>query len=747
MKFNKSFFVLSALSAGIILATNANASGKTVAQAEPASPNRAFFKGHVQAPPVVSAMSSYSSVIDVTAVKTTDGATEIHVTTNGLVRQPKATKEGDRLSLVFENFGSSVTDRTVAVNTTEVSTFALKGVGRDSVLDLDLKQYGQFSTRTSANTFVLKIYPVPGTPSITPLHAFASTIKNVNFTRTKSGEEKAIVNLSATNAVVDVKQENSKIFVRFPGTQFPAGMVKNRFFNDTKAVYSSAKSYNVGDEGVLELAVNGNYEYVVYQLDNQVIISVSRKVAGGTATSKPSSTVYSGKKISMDFQNAEIRRIIQVLSEYTGQNIVASDSVQGTISLNLKEVPWEQALNIITKSKGLAQRRDGSVILVAPIAEITRFEELEATAYTQSLTLSPLITKVIQLNYAKAKDVAEMLRAASASSVDQIDSGANRILAAAADDSSTSLLSNRGSVSIDERTNTLAVSDTAEKINEIKGLIEQIDIPVRQVMIEARIVRASTSFSKSLGVKWGFMKKSGVSIASDMTNLTTQYNNRFSGDGETIDSNVNIDLGQTLGTSSIALGLINTSNTLLGLELSALQSDGLGEVLSTPKVLTGDKQEATIRSGVRLPYQTTSGNNGTTTIFQDAVLELLVTPSITPEGTVQMTLEVSKDSQGELTDAGYAIDTNKLKTNVLVNDGETIVLGGLFEETRNNGYTKVPFFGDIPLVGNLFKSKTKSESRQELLIFVTPKIFNDPTEKSTLANLGDSKLISSISSR
>ena len=229
-----------------------------------------------------------------------------------------------------------------------------------------------------------------------------------------------------------------------------------------------------------------------------------------------------------------------------------------------------------------------------------------------------------------------------------------------------------------------------------------------------------------------------------MNNLTTQYNNKYGGESETIDSNVNLDLGQTMGTSGIALGLINTSKTLLGLELSALQSDGLGEVLSKPKILTGDKQEARISSGVKLPYQSTSNDNGTTTVFQEALLELLVTPSITPDGTVQMKLEVSKDTQGSLTDMGYAIDTNKLKTNVLVNDGETVVLGGLFEETRNNDASKVPLLGDIPVLGHLFKSKSRIIKREELLIFVTPTIINDPTAKNTLANLGDSKLISSI---
>lgn len=702
------------------------------------APTQPFFSSNADKKPVLADAGSSNSIIDVAAVRTTDNATEIHVTTNGLVRQPKARKEDNQLILTFDNLSSNVSEKHVLVKTNEVESIQLNTDTESPTLKINLAKYGQFTTRIVGNTFILKIYPSVVTTAITVAPTTALT--GINFTRSKGGEEKAIISVNNLKTPADVKQVKDKILVTFKGSQFPSNLVRNRFFNDTKAVYSSAKTYNQNGNGILELSVNGSYDYVVYQLDNQVVINVGRKVAmaaGNTDKAKQ----YSGKKLSMDFQNADIRRIIQVMAEHTGQNIVASDSVEGTISLRLNDVPWEQALNIISKSKGLAQRRDGNVILVAPLAEITRNEALEATAYSQSMTLSPLVTKVVQLNYANAKNVADMLRPTRSG----LDNGAlNQIRMANADESTTSLLSSRGSVSIDERTNTIAITDTNEKINVIKSLVEQIDVPVRQVMIEARIVRASTNFSKAIGVKWGLLKNSGLTMASDMNNLTTQYNNKYGGQSETIDRNVNLDLGQTMGTSGIALGLINTSKTLLGLELSALQSDGLGEVLSKPKILTGDKQEARISSGVKLPYQSTSDDNGTTTVFQEALLELLVTPSITPDGTVQMKLEVSKDTQGSLTDMGYAIDTNKLKTNVLVNDGETVVLGGLFEETRTNDASKVPLLGDIPVLGHMFKSKSRTLKREELLIFVTPTIINDPTAKNTLANLGDSKLISSI---
>lgn len=712
-----------------------------IAKAQPkqvAAPQQPFFSSNADKKPLLADAGSSNSIIDVAAVRTSDNATEIHVTTNGLVRQPKAKKEDNQLILTFDNLSSTVSEKRVMVNTNEVEFVQLTTDTESPTLKVNLTKYGQFTTRIVGNTFILKIYPNVVTTAITA--APNTSLTGINFTRSKGGEEKAIISVKNLKAPADVKQVKDKILVTFKGSQFPSNLVRNRFFNDAKAVYSSASTFNENGNGILELAVNGSYDYVVYQLDNEVVINVSTKDSkGGSKTDK--SNQYSGKKLSMDFQNADIRRIIQVMAEHTGQNIVASDSVEGTISLRLKDVPWEQALNIISKSKGLAQRRDGNVILVAPLGEITKNEALEATAYSQSMTLSPLVTKVLQLNYAYAKDVANMLRPTRSGGM---DGALNQIRIANADESTTSLLSSRGSVSVDERTNTLAITDTNEKINVIKALVQQIDIPVRQVMIEARIVRASTNFSKAIGVKWGLLKNNGVTMASDMNNLTSQYNSKYGGASETIDKNVNLDLGQTLGTSGIALGLISTSNTLLGLELSALQSDGLGEVLSKPKILTGDKQEARISSGVKLPYQSTSEDSGTTTVFQEALLELLVTPSITPDGTVQMKLEVSKDTQGSLTDMGYAIDTNKLKTNVLVNDGETVVLGGLFEETRTNDSSKVPLLGDIPVVGHLFKSKSRILKREELLIFVTPTIINDPTAKNTLANLGDSKLISSI---
>lgn len=714
-----------------------------VAEADVDEVPKVFFKAKDNQKPLLENASSSSGVYDVDAYQSADGATEIRVSFNSFPVTPKAKKltNPDRLVLDFGDVADEIRQNLTFKATKQLKNMKLERNDNNKLmLSLDLNEYGRFTTRKVDGSFFLKIYPKVDT---TPKVAVAKQgVSGIQFKRTKGGEDQAIFDLVTANTPVAVKQNGNKIELRFKGSKLPASLLKTQNFNDLKAVIATSKAYNQGFDGVVELTVNGSFDYMAFQVENKLTINVAKKKAEKkVGTNELGSEGYVGRKISMDFQDVEIRRVLQMIANYVGVNIVTSDAVTGNVSLRVQDVPWDQALSIMLKSKGLSQRRDGKVIWVAPTTEVVKQETEEAKAYAQSITLAPIVTSIIQLNYANAVEMAKLIGMEGVENDANSDFNRQHMMNrmnANGDDSR--LLSPRGAVSSDSRTNTLIVVDTQQKVDEIKRIMSQLDIPVRQVMVEARIVRATTNFSKSMGVKWGIAKDGSQSMAANMNNLYAASKYGKANEAETIDSAVGLDLGQSTSVSNIAFGLINTTDTLLGLELSALQSDGLGEVLSTPKVMTGDKQEATIRSGVKLPYKTVSEDSGTNTTFQDAILELTVTPSITPEGTVQMKLVINKDSQGQLTDAGYAIDTNQLITNVLVNDGETVVLGGLYEDTKTNSVEKVPFLGDIPFLGKAFQSKSKSESKQELLIFITPKVIHDPTSKTSFRDLNKSKL-------
>ncbi|ENU79501.1 hypothetical protein F975_02747 [Acinetobacter sp. ANC 3789] len=642
--------------------------------------------------------------------------TEIRVMFNGLPPQPQAYQvdQPSRLILDFDKVTQTLKQSSIPVSTTEASSVDLVADAQRARLTVNLKKAGAFTTRVEGNTFILKINnaSTPQLENIAPAIIPPSQgVSNVDFHRGNKGEGQVVIDLSNPNTPVDVKQQGSKIVVRFLGNKIPTGLARRLNVNDFSTPVSSVDAFNEGRNGVINIQANGSFDYMAYQTDNRLIISVAKKETTTVNAQPHLGHTYTGKKISLDFQDIEVRRVLQLLADFTGVNIVASDSVQGNITLRLKDVPWDQALDIIMKSKNLDKRRNGNVIWVAPVPELLKSEEDAAKAYAQSVKLEPLQTETMQLNYVKAENI-------------QTISAGMR-----------SLLSSRGSIVTDSRTNTVIINDTAEKIEQLRGLVKQIDIPVKQVMIEARIVRATTTFSKSIGVKWGFFSDGSTTVASNTSNLYTLHNNKYAGTNDKITNNLNVDLGassSSTGSSpaSIAFGLINTADSLLTLELSALQADGQGEVISTPKVMTGDKQEAIIKSGTKIPYSTTSSNSGTTTTFQDANLELNVTPSITPDGNVQMKLKITKDTVGSLTSAGYVIDTNALQTNVLVNNGETVVLGGIYEDTHQNDVNKVPFLGDLPWIGNIFKTKTTSDSKNELLIFITPRIVDDTVSRN-----------------
>lgn len=461
---------------------------------------------------------------------------------------------------------------------------------------------------------------------------------------------------------------------------------------------------------------------VSYVARAQVDESVpQRDVAAQTDAIVNVDTVYNGKKISLDFQDIEIRRVLQLLADFTGVNMVASDTVKGNISLHLKDVPWDQALELMLKSKGLAQRRFGNAIWIAPQAELNKSEEEEAKAVAHNGKTATLHSEYIALKYAKASDIEQLIIKSKFNVPHQTEqptekSQTGKKTTPFKHDSGGSLLSPRGSVTIDQRTNTLIVTDTAFQLDQIRKMIERLDVSVRQVMIEARVVRASTDFSKELGVKWGVLAQS--TSPAQPTNQPRHS------------QQLNIDLGvSSVGASRLNFGLIHLTDLMLDLELSALQADGAAEVISTPKVMTADKQKASVAAGRQVPYQTRENSNGvsnTTTSFKDALLSLDVTPSITPDGRVQMQLSISSDSPGEIAPNGeFILNKNQINTNVLVKDGETVVLGGIFEQDSRNKKMQVPLLGNLPGIGGLFRRTEKMDKKSELLIFVTPRIVND----------------------
>lgn len=690
---------------------------------------------------IMQVAAAQTTMTNIVPMKIPGQGTEIRVMFNGLPPQPQAYQldNPSRLILDFDQAKQTINQPSIAVASEEASTVDIAADDQRSRLTVNLKNSGSFTTRVEGNTFILKINNANQAAALPTYAASASTqnkqnqgIADIGFQRGNAGEGQVIVNLSGANTPVDVQQQGSKVVIRTLGNKIPAHLIRRLNVNDFATPVSSVDAYNDGSNGVITIQSSGSYEYMAFQAENKLTVSLKRPVEN--KVNRPSSSQsYTGKKISLDFQDIEVRRVLQLLADFTSINMVAADSVQGNITLRLKDVPWDQALDIILKTKNLDKRRNGSVIWIAPVTELIKAEEDEAKAIAQSIKLAPIQTEYIQLSYAKVADVLKLLEDSRNSKNAQANNTTNTDSLAL-----ESLLSSRGSAVADIRTNTLIINDTANNIDKVRKMIDLLDISVKQVMVEARIVRATTDFTKEMGVKWGILSQ-GITKNNDLLvggSEQTLWDLRDPDDeGKyTIDrtngNNLNVDLGvTTAGASKIAFGLISLSDFMLDLELSALQSDGYGEVISTPKVMTADKQKAKVASGQQIPYQTTSTAGGTataTTAFKDALLSLDVTPSITPEGKVQMQLNITSDARGGVAPNGEIIlNKNEINTNVLVDNGETVVLGGIFEQENSTKQTKVPFLGDIPYLGRLFRKDVKSDNKRELLIFVTPRIVND----------------------
>lgn len=690
---------------------------------------------------VMQVANAQVSITNIVPMQVAGQGTEIRVMFNGLPPQPQAyqLEQPSRLILDFDKAQQNLKQNSIAVATKEASSVDVSSDAQRSRLTVNLADAGAFTTRVEGNTFILKINSAASNafaPQQVAAQSQRSTqgISNIGFQRGGQGEGQVVIDLLGTNTPVDVQQQGSKVVVRTLGSKVPAHLARRLNVNDFATPVSTIDANNNGGNGVITIQTSGSYEYMAYQADNKLTISLKRPEDKNPLKPKAANS-YTGKKISLDFQDIEVRRVLQLLADFTEINMVTADTVQGNITLRLKDVPWDQALDIILKTKNLDKRRNGNVIWIAPVSELIKAEEEQAKAIEQSVKLAPIQTEYMQLSYAKVADIEKLITQTKFSNNGNSGNSGN------SNNSNESLLSSRGTISADARTNTLIINDTAQNIDKVRKMVDLLDVPVKQVMVEARIVRASTEFSKEMGVKWGILSQ-GINQNNDLLvggSDTTLWDLKTpDDDGKyTIQrpQNLNVDLGVTSqGASRIAFGLISLSDFMLDLELSALQADGYGEVISTPKVLTADKQMAKVSSGTQIPYQSSEGggaNAVSTTEFIDAVLSLDVTPSITPDGKVQMLLNITSDTPGNPTPTGQlTINKNQINTNVLVDNGETVVLGGIFEQETRNAQTKVPFLGDIPYVGRLFRKDIKSDNKRELLIFVTPRIVNDSVSRN-----------------
>lgn len=663
---------------------------------------------------VMQAASAQVSMTNVVPMQIPGQGTEIRVMFNGLPPQPQAyqLESPSRLILDFDKAQQNLKQSSIAVATKEASSVDVTSDAQRARLTVNLADAGAFTTRVEGNTFILKINSTnPVIPVQPVVQQNTQGITNIGFQRGAKGEGQVVIDLASGNTPVDVQQQGTKVIVRALGSKIPTHLTRRLNVNDFATPVSTVDAVNQNGSGVITIQTSDSYEYMAYQTDNKLTISLKRPEEKNPLRPKAAQH-YTGKKISLDFQDIEVRRVLQLLADFTDINMVAADSVQGNITLRLKEVPWDQALDIVLKTKNLDKRRNGNVIWIAPVSELIKAEEEEAKALAQSVKLAPIQTEYIQLSYAKAADIEKLITQNKGSS------GSN----SSSSDDKGSLLSSRGSISVDSRTNTLIVNDTQQFVDKIRNMIDLLDVQVKQVMVEARIVTAETNFSRDLGIRWGLQRNNpSLSAGPNGSNV-------WGGD-----YSPKLDLSVDLGTATAGtfnFGLLKISDYMLDLQLTALQTDGLGEVLSAPKIMTGDKQKAYILRGTEIPYQTWSAEGGTTTSFKEANLRLDVTPSITPDGKVQMELQIEKDSVGTITSEGPSINTNELQTNVLVGDGETVVLGGIFDDIRANNYQKVPFLGDLPVIGNFFKNNSRTSNQAELLIFITPRIVNDSVSRN-----------------
>ena len=635
-----------------------------------------------------------------------------------------------RIALDFPGVANAMGRSTVEVNQGNLKSVTVVQAADRTRVVLNLKQPTTYKTEIQGKSLLVALDgSASATSTAAPPVLFAenrnrdtSPLRDLDFRKGSDGSGRVVVTLPNNQVGVDIRQQGQNLVVEFMKSSLPEGLRRKLDVADFGTPIKTITTTQSGDKVRMVIEPAGLWEHSAYQSDEQFVVEVKevkvdpRKLTQGTG--------YNGQKLSLNFQNIEVRSLLQVIADFTNFNIVTSDSVSGSVTLRLQDVPWDQALDIILQAKGLGLRKSGNVLWVAPKEEIAAKEKLDLESVAAVQGLEPVRTQSFQINYAKSTEIAQQLTAGG--------SGAG---------SGARILSARGSVIAEPRTNQLFVTDIPSKLEQVQQLISKLDIAVRQVLIEARIVEATDTFGKSLGVKLGGADlraqnggDGGYQLSgSDRIGFGTSYGNvvATSGAGSTVDTLGNFVNLPAIGQggynpATFALSIFNAgANRFLNLEISALEADGKGKVVSSPRVVTADQVKALIEQGTELPYQVASASGATSIAFRKANLKLEVTPQITPEGNIILDLDVTKDTVGQSTAAGFAINTKHVKTQVLVENGGTVVIGGIFEEISNDSETKVPLLGDIPGIGNLFKSKSRVSNKQEMLIFITPKMITD----------------------
>ncbi len=642
-----------------------------------------------------------------------------------------------RIALDLPNTALALDSRRIDVNSGGVDTILAAEAGGRTRLVLNLDELMPYQTRVDGNNIVVTIGGTQaqagaaaaparsaGAPRAAASEGGPRSVRSIDFRRGSDGTGRVIVELSDPRTPVNLRQQGTQVVVDFAGADLPKDLMRRYDVTDFATPVTTVDALKVGDSSRLVISAGGDFEQLAYQSDNTYAVEIKPIVRSAAALEEKKE--YTGERLTLNFQDIETRAVLQLLADTSGQNIVVSDSVAGNVTLRLQNVPWDQALDIVLRTKGLDKRRQDNVIIVAPTEELAAREKAELAARKDIQELAPLRTEYLQVNYAKASDLAGLIKSSAESS----------------------LLSARGSVTIDERTNTLLIQDTADRLQDIRRLVTTLDIPIRQVLIEARIVIVSDDFSRDLGVRFGATAAfehggaDGGGIASGTPFVREDDDFPLEPSPGTIPGDnppifiapdpadrymVNLPVANPAGR--IALTLLD-SDYIVDLELSAAQAEGRGEVISSPRVVTANQREAVIEQGTEIPYQEASSSGATTIQFKKAVLSLRVTPQITPDNRIIMDLNITKDSVGQvIVSSGGAnvpsIDTREIVTQVLVNDGQTVVLGGIMETEYRDDETKVPWLGDIPILGYLFKNTSKTDNKDELLIFITPRILRE----------------------
>ena len=646
-----------------------------------------------------------------------------------------------RIVLDFPNVASGVTPSTISMSQGNTRSANVVQAGERTRVVLNLKQPVSFKTQIQDKSLLVLLEAPAISANSSPATAFAEnlnredtlSIKDVDFRRGADNAGRIVVDLANNQVGVDIKQQGQTLVVEFLKSTMPEGLRKRLDVTDYGTPVQFISTFQTGDRVRMVIEPKGNWEHSAYQANNQFVVEVRQQKVDPAKLTQ--GIGYTGEKLSLNFQNIEVRSLLQVIADFTNFNIITSDSVSGAVTLRLKDVPWDQALDIILQTKNLGMRKTGNVLRIAPKDELAAQEKQDFEAKAAIQNIEPLVTQSFQLNYTKAADIALQLQPSSNSTGNSSTGGTSR-----------GLLSSRGSVIAEPRTNQLFVTDVPSKLAQVQEMITKLDIAVRQVLIEARIVEAADTFGKSLGVKWGGSDQTGQRGGVPGYQLTkgTNGGNRiaFAGSSDAVSATtgettgslntqlINLAAAGLNGYSPAGIGISlfsSVAGRFLNLELSALESDGNGKVVASPRIVTADQVKALIEQGTEYPYQVASASGATSLAFRKANLKLEVTPQITPEGNIILDLDINKDSRGETTLQGIAINTKHIKTQVLVENGGTVVIGGIFllEETLDE--TKVPVLGDVPLLGNLFKTKTRKSEKRELLVFITPKMISDLT--------------------